>query len=65
MKQVDTNALETSVGSMKWSNGYKTKKFDTKALVALMASSDEVKRVIGPHVKEGYTQGSYKITISK
>jgi len=61
MQEFGTNKIETEIGTATRINGSTSPKFDVKALVALMMSSQDIRKVLSPHMGETVRKPSIAI----
>jgi hypothetical protein len=65
MAELGMDKITTQAGVATVSSASKSVRYDTKALDALAASSDEIARILEPHRKETMRMGSLSIRAAK
>lgn len=65
MAEAGTDKLKSQAGTATVSSASKSVRYDAKALDALLASSDEFRKVLEPHRKETMRMGSLSIRAGK
>ena len=61
MTKLEINEIDTEIAKITRTKESKSPKFDTKALIALMASSKDIRTVLSPHMGETVRKPSIAI----